>query len=141
MPPKIVEQETSDSLVQVDEFDQLVLRCKVLSEPQSQLMWKREDGRSLDGLEQRFKHEIKRTQTNQIMSIDSSELVISSVSRNLSGAYLVSYRGCVYCLSNHRWRRKQNRPSSNANEPPQLITLLNACRHIPNCLPVSVYRL
>lgn len=53
-------------------------------------MWKREDGKSLDGLEQRFKHEIKRAQANQIMSIDSSELVINSVSRNHSGAYLVS---------------------------------------------------
>lgn len=79
-------------MVQVDEFSPLVLRCKVLGEPQSQLMWKREDGKNLENVEQHFKHEIKRSQTsNQIMSIDSSELIFDSLARNQSGAYLVRY--------------------------------------------------
>lgn len=89
VPPKIIEAETSASLVQANEFEQLSLRCKVVSEPQSQLMWKREDGRSLDGLEQRFRHEIER-RPGQVVSIDSSELVFSPITRQNAGAYLVS---------------------------------------------------
>lgn len=91
MPPKIIERETSDSLVQVNEFERLVLRCKVVGEPQSQLMWKREDGKTVDASEQRYRHEISN-QTNHIMSVDSSELVFNALSRNQSGAYLVSSR-------------------------------------------------
>lgn len=102
MPPKIVEIETSPSLVQANEFEDLVLRCKVISEPQAQLMWKREDGQSLDetDLEQKFKHETKRqkaivkTSSNlkytQIISIDSSELIFKPFKRHNAAAYLVS---------------------------------------------------
>lgn len=75
-----------------------MLRCKVTSEPQAQLMWKREDGRSLDetlDVEQQFRHETKRDKAkmssrSQIISIDSSKLIFSPFRRHHSAAYLVS---------------------------------------------------
>ena len=70
-----------------------VQRCKVIGEPQSQLMWKREDGRPLEQLaEQQFRHQLERPAPNQVLSVDSSELVFNSFSRNHSGVYLVSVR-------------------------------------------------
>lgn len=89
VPPKIVENETSPNLVQVDEFGQLRLHCKVISEPQSQILWRREDGKSLDGLEQRFRHHIDR-RPHQVVSIDSGELLFNAIRRDQAGAYLVS---------------------------------------------------
>lgn len=89
VPPKIVEQETSPSLVTAAELEPLKLRCKVASEPQSQISWRREDGRPLDGLEQRFRHQLER-RASQMISIDSGELIFGAVRRDQSGAYLVS---------------------------------------------------
>jgi len=88
----------------VNEFDSISLRCKVKSEPnKSQITWRREDGASLDGLEQRFQHQYDRAsvvaeQNGQlaqksnvsVASIDSSELIISTIRRQQAGPYLVS---------------------------------------------------
>lgn len=89
-----MDSETSPSLIRVNEFDSFSLKCKVVSEPQAQLVWKREDRRELDLalIEQLFKHEFERSKSGgQILSsIDSSELLFNSIGRNQSGAYLVS---------------------------------------------------
>ena len=90
MPPNIVEQETSPSLVVASEFEPLRLSCKVAGEPQSQLVWRREDGKSLDALEQRFRHQLER-RPGQLLSLDSSELIFDSFRREQVGAYLVSW--------------------------------------------------
>lgn len=90
VPPRIVEQETTESRIQVDEFGNLTLNCKVISEPQSQLMWRREDGGNLDGLEQRFSHKVERKSRGRIKSIDSSELIFNPVQRFHAASYLVS---------------------------------------------------
>jgi hypothetical protein len=89
VPPKIVDNETSPNLVQADEYSQLQLQCKVTSELQSQISWRREDGKSIDGLEQRFRHHIDR-RPHQVVSIDSGELLFSAIRRDQAGAYLVS---------------------------------------------------
>lgn len=89
MPPKIVEAETSAGQVVANETDALRLRCKVTGEPQSQVSWRREDGNTIDGLEQRFRHQLER-RPNQMVSIDSSELIFDSIRREQAGAYLVS---------------------------------------------------
>lgn len=92
-PPRIVENDTSASLVVANEFESIQLKCKVSGEPQSQLMWKREDNKPIgDNLEQRFRHESQRKPNHQILSIDSSELVFEPFLRSHSGAYLVSRR-------------------------------------------------
>lgn len=95
VPPRLIESETSASAISVNEFDSLRLFCKVASEPQSMLSWRREDSnKSLEQDEQvelRFRHELERGQL-QLVSIDSSELIIERVSREHAGAYLVSYQ-------------------------------------------------
>lgn len=87
-PPKIIELDTSPSLVHANEFEPLKLRCKVIGEPQSQLMWKREDGQPLQaGAEQRFMHQIER-RPSQIVSLDSSELSFEPhFTRDQAGVY------------------------------------------------------
>lgn len=98
--------------MQANEFEDLVLRCKVTSEPQAQLMWKREDGQSLDEMdvEQKFKHETKRENAiiktttlksySRIISIDSSELVFKPFRRHHAAAYLVSINGSAKTQTN-----------------------------------------
>lgn len=90
MPPKISESESSPSFIQVNEFDELVLRCKVTSEPQSMISWKREDNQPIDWAEQRFFHKIERKPSNRLISHDSVELRSNSTRRHWAGAYLVS---------------------------------------------------
>ena len=89
MQPKIIEAETSPGQVTVNEHEPLRLRCKVASEPQAQISWRREDGRQLENLEQQFRHQLVRL-PNQVSSLDSSELLFDSVGREQAGAYLVS---------------------------------------------------
>lgn len=87
----MVEEETSASLVLASEYEPLTLRCKVTGEPRSELSWKREDGRAIEGAQLRFKHQLNRhSHPNQLVSIDSSELHFSSLERHQAGAYLVS---------------------------------------------------
>lgn len=109
----------------VNEFDQVKLTCKVRSEPnQSQISWRREDLRPIEGLEQRFKHQFKRLpsirmfeenansnedenkndQNNNnssetiLASIDSSDLIIDAIRRDQAGAYLVSFISLLLLL-------------------------------------------
>lgn len=90
MPPRLVEEETSPNLVSANEFEPFRLVCKVVGEPQAQIAWRREDGRPLDGLEQRFRHQLDRSQAHRLISIDSSELLFGPMRREQAGAYLVS---------------------------------------------------
>lgn len=104
-PPKIIDEETSASFVEHNEFEQLVLRCSVVSEPQAQLMWKREDGAlsvlDAPALEQRFKHQFERTPSGRVRSRDSSELRFEPFVREHAGAYLVSLATYYGKLSTH----------------------------------------
>ena len=76
-------------MVSANEFEPLRLHCKVFAESQAQISWRREDGKSLDGAEQRFRHQLER-RPEQLLSVDSAELVFDSVRREQAGAYLVS---------------------------------------------------
>lgn len=90
VPPRLVEEETSPSLVSANEYEPLRLACKVAGEPQAQITWRREDGGPLEGLEQRFKHQLDRSQAHRLISLDLSELLFGSIRREQAGAYLVS---------------------------------------------------
>lgn len=93
VPPKLVDQETSANLVSANEFEPLKLSCKVRSQPnQAQITWRREDGQPIDGLEQRFRHQLERLGGGLVASLDSAELLIERVERGQAGAYLVSRR-------------------------------------------------
>lgn len=81
VPPRIVEHQTSSSLVQASEFEPLSLKCTVSGEPQSQVHWKRESSGKLDSLDQIITRE---------GHLDVAQLNFSSFRRDQAGVYLVS---------------------------------------------------
>lgn len=120
MPPKFVDQDTSPSELEVNEFDELTLHCKVTSEPRSSLVWKREDGKPISlNAQQTFLHKIEpkqlqlqyktnnsnlntnnndnNFQSDRLISNTKAELYFNSTSRYDAGAYLVSfvYANCL----------------------------------------------
>lgn len=69
-------------MVHANEFEPLVLRCAVTSEPRSQVVWRREDGAA--------KLDEASLNLGQAGPLDVGQLVFRSFRRQQAGSFLVS---------------------------------------------------